>query len=278
MANKNIIPAVIAEAPNRRSFVRKLGIASAAASAAFVFKPGEADAASSHPNDVDILNFALNLEYLEAEFYTVATTGKDIEDIGIGTSGNGKRGPTYGGHKVTFSNKITEAVAAEIAFDEQAHVKLLRAALDGAAIAKPEINLDALGFGFGSQQAFLTLARIFEDIGVTAYGGAAPLISSKAILATAARILATEAEHVGNIRLQVAQMDISTSPPLDSVDVLPPPCGTKYFSVNNEGLTAVRTPGQVLFLAFGGKGNATSGGFFPDGVNGYFRESSSKPA
>jgi len=283
MANKSIIPEVIAAASNRRSFVRKLGIASATAGAAFMVGPEKAGATTSHPNDVDILNFALNLEYLEAEFYTKATSGKYINEAPyyIGTSGVGDEGPTTGGKQVNLgANKVifTNQVAWQIAVDERDHVKLLRSALGSNAIAKPEINLDAAGFGFGNGKEFLKLARMFEDIGVSAYGGAAPLISSKAILATAARILAVEAEHTGNIRLQVAYFDVSTSP-MDSVDIIPPPTGSLFFSVNETtGLTAVRTPGQVLYLAYGNLGNARSGGFFPKGANGYFVESSPSAA
>ncbi|MGI9070523.1 MAG: ferritin-like domain-containing protein [Bryobacteraceae bacterium] len=277
MANKSIIPDVVAAASNRRSFVRKLGIAGAATSAVSILGPEKAAASTSHPNDVDILNFALNLEYLEAEFYTVATTGQTIHDspYHVGINGQGNQGSTYGGKKVTFTNSYlySEDVANEIAWDEREHVGLLRSALGSAAIAKPTINLNALGFGFNNQTEFLKLARIFEDIGVTAYGGAAPLISNKAILGTAARILATEAEHVGNIRLQVAVLGINTAPPLDCRDILPPPSGKRFISVNNGGLTTTRTPGQVLFLAFGGMAFVKKGGFFPNGVNGYIVES-----
>ena len=280
MAKKSIIPEVIAAAQNRRSFVRKLGIATAAVGAGFSVGVKKADAATQ--TDVEVLNFALNLEYLEAEFYTWATTGNGIEALGIGVDGNANPpNPTSGGFtenasKVTFSNSLvfTSDVANKIAEDERDHVVLLRTALGSAKIAKPNINLGALGFGFGSQNDFLKLARIFEDIGVTAYAGAAPLLSS-AIVATAARVLAAEAEHAANIRLQVARLNIPTAPPLDGADILPPPSNPgQYFSLNSQGLCNTRTPGQVLYLAFGDQANVTMGGFFPTGVNGYFTTSS----
>jgi hypothetical protein len=114
------------------------------------------------------------------------------------------------------------------------------------------------------------LARIFEDIGVSAYAGATTLssVTESPYISTAARILATEALHSGNIRLQVARLGIA-SIKLDGVDIVPPPTGTQFFPADPAtGLTAIRTPGQVLFLAYGLAANATSGGFFPQGFNG----------
>ena len=225
---------VIEASSDRRKFIKRVGLASTAAAVLLGTTP-----ANAQVSDADILNFALNLEYLEAEFYTVATTGLTIEQSGIPVTGTGLQGPTTGGRKVIFDNSgsdrsqraqftpVTdngrlERVAKELAFDEQAHVKLLRSALGSAAIAKPAINLDALGFGFNNHNEFLALARAFEDVGVTAYAGAAPLIASKEYLGTAARIHATEAEHAGNIRLQVAEANVATSK-LDGVDILPRP-------------------------------------------------------
>jgi hypothetical protein len=230
---------------------------------------------------VDVLQFALNLEYLEAEFYTVATMGQTIDQVGIGITGSGNAGPTTGGNQVNFSNNLvfTGQVAMEIGQDERAHVALLRQALTAAnvmPIAKPAINLGALGIGFANVVQFLTLARVFEDIGVSAYAGAAglPFVASSPYIGTAARILAAEAEHVGNIRLQIARLNISTAA-LDGVDIIPPPSGQKFISVDaTTGLCAVRTPGQVLYLAYGNAANTTSGGFFPAGVNGILNTSS----
>ena len=237
--------------------------------------------ADSSITDADILNFALNLEYLEAEFYTVATTGRTIEQTGIGITGTGKQGETTGGHRVHFRREDDDrdwkgdeatgrlhAIAKEIAYDEQQHVILLRQALGSYAIAKPAINLDALGIGFDTFKQFLQLARAFEDTGVSAYGGAAPLFTSKAYLATAVRIALTEALHSSNLRLLIALNHVQTSF-VDPLDVLPPPTGTQYFEVDSQALAVVRTTSQVLAIVYGSSGAGTSrGGFFPQGVNG----------
>ncbi len=239
---------------------------------------GTAKAQSSF-TDFDILNFALNLEYLEAEFYTVATTGQTISQIGMTVTGSGSSGATTGGSQVAGLTGSALAIAQEIAKDEQTHVKFIQtaiASLGGTAIAKPAINLGALGIGFSSLSSFLTLARAFEDIGVTAYGGAAPLISSKTVLGYAARILAVEALHSGNIRLMIAQNNVQTTA-LDGADHIPPPSGSLYFPTDNNALTEVRTPQQVLYLAYGGA-SMSSGGFFPSGVNGLFNTSAATGA
>ena len=284
MAYKDLISDVVEQSPNRRSLLKKIGMAAAASGAALATGGLKLSADPSSPTVVDVLQFALNLEYLEAEFYTTATMGKTIDEVGIGISGSGNTGPTTGWHQVSFSNSLvfTGTVANQIGNDERNHVTLLRTALSNAGIepvAKPPINLGALGIGFANEAQFLTLARVFEDIGVSAYGGAAQLgsVTSSPYIGTAARILAAEAEHVANIRLQVARLAIATSK-LDSVDIIPPPSGTYFFSIDpSTGLTAIRTPGQVLYLAYNAA-SATSGGFFPNGVNGNLHTSSASPA
>ncbi|MDQ6781114.1 MAG: ferritin-like domain-containing protein [Candidatus Eremiobacteraeota bacterium] len=212
---------------------------------------------SSSLTDFDILNFALNLEYLEAEFYSFAVTGASIASHGVGISGTGTPGPTTGGHLVSFSDPRIASIAQQIYTDEVAHVNLLRGALGANAIAKPAIKLDAI-VSCTTQTSFLILSRALEDTGVSAYLGAAPLIQSKAILATAAQILGTEALHSGNVRLLVAEAGVATSP-IDGKDVLPPPSGTKYFTVDANALAIARTTSEVI-------GIATP--FFPSGLNG----------
>lgn len=281
---KDIIDELVHASPNRRSFLKTIAAASAAVGA--VSMAGLTPAEAQTSTEIEVLKFALNLEYLESEFYTYAFYGRGIETFGIGVSGeaNGANpasgGQTTGGKIVYFNNNaqvLSAQIAAEIGGDERAHVKLLRSALGSQAIAKPNINLNALGFGFDSQNDFLRLSRIFEDIGLSAYAGAAGLLTTPSIITTAARILATEAEHVSSVRTQIAVLNIPTTR-LDGADLIPPPSGTKFqvFSVNpSNGLPATRTPGEVLYLAYGNQANVIRGGFFPSGVNGSITTSTS---
>src|SRR5579862_8747696 len=171
MTNGRLIEEALEAAPDRRRFLRKIAIASAGAAA---LGAGMMEGQTSAPTDADILNFALNLEYLEAEFYTVATSGMTIDQMGVGITGTGTQGAATGGSMVNLSKSSlpTSAIAMQIASDERAHVNLIRQALTAAGaqpIAQPAINLDALGIGFGGVTDFLQLARAFEDVGVTAY-------------------------------------------------------------------------------------------------------------
>ncbi|KAK0358785.1 hypothetical protein LTR94_033969, partial [Friedmanniomyces endolithicus] len=134
-------------------------------------------------------------------------------------SGSGAAGGTVtGGARVDFSrDPLVGAYAREIAADEAAHVDFLRAALGSAAVAMPNINISGDANGaftaaaraagviganetfdpYATPENFLLGAYIFEDVGVTAYKGAAPLLSSKVFLEAAAGILAAESYHAG---------------------------------------------------------------------------------
>jgi rubrerythrin len=264
--SKKCSTAPVRDAISRRSLLATLGGGAIGAasglsilsSTSFGQEKPKGKGTEKTPSDFDILNFALNLEYLESEFYTYAVTGQGIDALGISGDGVGTKGETTNGQKLEFTDQVLFATAKELAFDEQQHVKLLRSLLGKKAVAKPAINLAALGIGFGSEAEYLTVGRAMEDTGVSAYGGAAPLLKSKEILGIAARILADEAYHMGNVRLFIAQKGVQVKP-TDDKDILPPPAGTKFFCVDDRALSLIRTPEEVLRIARP---------FFPNGLNG----------
>jgi Ferritin-like domain len=259
----------------RRNFIKNVGLASAGIAAGAIVEGcgiGGGNAMAGGPSPDDVLNFALNLEYLEAEFYSVATSGQTLGSSVIGGSSM-----ATGGNQVTFTDTYVADTAAEIAQDEMEHVKFLRTALP-KPVAEPAINLAALGIGFASQAEFLTLARAFEDTGVSAYAGAATLLTSnKTYLQAAAQILATEAYHAGNLRLSCILKNVAPFA-TDSMDIPPydpaidsggAATSAHYFPTDSNGLAITRTPSQVLMIVYNTTNTGvTSGGFFPSGLNG----------
>lgn len=186
-------------------------------------------AAQTTITDNDVLNFALNLEYLEANFYSLAVSGVTIDKLstpialtGAGTQGTVTTKANFAA--VPFSDPTIKAYATETAIEEGKHVSFLRSALGAAAVAQPAINLvdsfntlsAAAGIGpafdpFANDANFLIGAYIFEDVGVTAYHGAAGSISSATILAAAAGIHAVEAYHAGLVRTTINRIDAAAT-------------------------------------------------------------------
>ncbi len=184
-------------------------------------------------SDADVLNFALNLEYLEANYYSYAVAGAGIAaslQTGAGTQGSVITGTGAGAARaVAFTDNIVAEYAREIAADEIAHVTFLRTNLGAAAVAQPSINLSgsatvttpggsAVGAftaaaraagvigatdifdPFANDTNFLIGSYLLTDVGVTAYRGSARLITNKVFLEASAGILAVEAYHDGVIR------------------------------------------------------------------------------
>jgi hypothetical protein len=260
--------------------------------------------------DADILNFALNLEYLEAQFYAIAANGAYLPDNLLG--GTGTRGQVTGGKQVQFTDPVVAAYAREIANDERQHVVFLRQALGASAVAQPAIDISVTANSafsaaaraagligpteafdpYVSDENFLLGAYIFEDVGVTAYKGASPLITNKTFLEAAAGILAAEAYHAGLVRtvlyakgVQMPALVDATEKISDARDSLDNPRDvdqgvrqrgqmSNIVPTDNNGLAYSRTPGDVLNIVYLTAAAAQQGGFFPAGVNGTLRTSS----
>ena len=188
--------------------------------------PTPTASATGSVTDADVLNFALQLEYLEAQFYSYAAFGTGLNSAlqsGMGTQGAVaiNTSATAGQpRQVTFQDPIVAQYAREIAYDEIAHVTFLRNALGSAAVAQPALNLSGDANGaftaaaraagvvsstgtfdpYASDENFLLAAYIFEDVGVTAYMGGVTLLTNKTFVEAAARIHAAEAYHAGLVR------------------------------------------------------------------------------
>jgi Ferritin-like domain len=131
--------------------------------------------AAGGTSDVDILNFALTLEYLESAFYEEAKM------------------------KVKASGELKPLLSL-LASDEKQHVEALEGTikkLGGKPVAMPTFN-----FEYSGTSGFLKLAETFENVGVGAYNGAAPGIKSKEVLGAAGSIVQVEARHAAAIALQ----------------------------------------------------------------------------
>jgi len=221
------------------------------------------------PSVVDVLNFALNLEYLEASFYLYATTGNGLSSTDMGTGA----GAVSGGAMVPLTGIVLTA-AQQLATDEREHVEFLRttiSAVGGIPVSMPNINLAANG-AVTTQAQFLAASRQFENVGISAYaGGAQFLTTSTTALTYAAQILDTEGQHAGLVRQLCVAMGV-TSAAVDSLDN--PPTSAKYFDTGSTtGLAPVRTPSQVMQILYAAAGQTgvSQGGFFPNGLNGSIR-------
>lgn len=292
---------------DRRNFLRKAGLAglgvvgatTLAGAGGLSAAAAPSTAATGGPSDGAILNFALNLEYLEAEFYLNAYYGWGVPSAL--TDGKGTRGGVTGGRKVDFKSRAIAQYAREIAEDELNHVAFLRKALGSAAVARPKIDLKASFTAaaraaglitsrqtfdpFANENNFLLAAFIFEDVGVTAYKGASPLIDNKDYLEAAAGILAVEAYHAGIVRtslyakgLYSAVQKISNArDSLDGKSDLDRGIGRRrrgnLVPADRNSIVYSRTPGQVLNIVYLNPASVSKGGFFPAGLNGEVKTS-----
>jgi ferritin-like protein len=158
-----------AQPRSRRDFFKALAFAATGATVGSLLLSRKASAQSA---DVDIANFALTLEYLEAEFYTMALDAGVLSDASL---------------------PVVEALANH----ESQHVEAIIGLLESAGatpVEKPQFTFPS--DAFSSEASVLELAATFEPVGVGAYTGAAPMISSPDILAAAGSIAGVEGEHV----------------------------------------------------------------------------------
>lgn len=228
--------------------------------------------------------------------------GMDDNDAGS------RPGRVFGGKMVPWKNQDLHDFMREIAANELAHVRFYRKTLGSKAVSRPEIDIaggfaaaaKAAGLGdnfdpFANEMNFFLGGMLMEDVGVTAYNGAAPLIKKKEFLQAAAGILAVESYHMGMARStlyrmgsearQAANMLSNARDSLDGVSDVDQGLEVSAMSQparvagranivpsDMDGIAFTRTPQQVLNIVYlnPNKG-VSSGGIFPKGMNGALR-------
>ncbi|MGH8929553.1 MAG: ferritin-like domain-containing protein [Egibacteraceae bacterium] len=152
-------------------------------------------------DDVEILNYALTLEYLESEFYR-----------------QGNAAGLLAGKEAMYLQQVGA--------DEDAHVTAITQTimqLGAMPVAAPGVDF---GQAFASRESFLETAYTFENLGVSAYLGAAGFVQDKAILQAAAGIFGVECRHaaiLGNLRGLPAEGGVYMGPtetPMTRAEVL----------------------------------------------------------
>ena len=258
---------------NRRRFLQAAGIAAGAVTTVGLAGCGGVigvdPEAGPAPSIEDVLNFALNLEYFEASFYSFIVTGSGLSSADIGAN----PGKVTGGAQVKFSDPNVAALAQQLYHDEQAHVRIIKAGMEEfqmTPVDLPALNLAAMGAP-KDDATFLALARQLETVGTSAYEGGIQYLSTN-ILAVeyAALIHVAEGQHESVLR-QFCIMKGITSPAVDKFD-RPPVLGpsTIFNTSTLTGLNTARNTSEVLQVVYAapGKTGVTGGGFFPNGLNG----------
>jgi rubrerythrin len=159
----------------RSSFILRGAVAAGSVYGATMVSPFVRQAFAQGGGDVEILNFALTLEYLEAAFYKESAKISGLSDQAV-------------------------ALVQDFGNAEQQHVDALTNTimqLGGKPVKAPGVDFGSLS----NEAAFLKLAVAFEDVGVSAYNGAAPAIKSTEVLAAAGSIVQVEARHAAAVRL-----------------------------------------------------------------------------
>ncbi len=265
-----------------------------AASAAFPLSEAVAQQAVS-ATDIDIVNFQLNLEYLETDYYLRGAMGVTADQALGGVQG----APVKGGRKIEYSNPVREGMIKNIAGNEMAHVRLAQAVTRSRAIKRPPIDFDA-GFAavaaaagipdfdpFASELDFFLGGMLFEDVGISVLKGSARKLRSLQLRESAAGLLGAEGYHMGAVRSVIYKLGDRARSRAAAIsnlrdrldgpqDLDQPPVKlgplANIAPTNENGIAFGRTPEHALNIAYGKAGRGVmAGGFFPEGVNGRIR-------
>lgn len=269
--------------------------------------PTPTSTATGAASDITVMNFLLQLEYLTAQFFSVAATGSGLNASLL--TGSGTQGGVTGGRAVAFADPLVAAYAREIAANKIAHVNFLRLVLGVNTVAMPAIDIDGSATGaftafargagligssdtfdpYASDANFLLAAFLLLDVSVTAYKGGTPVvILTDPFVEATTGLLGAESYHAGLIRTTLYQQGAASGSPLlasakaisDRRDALDgssdqdQPLTVTDTTIANitpadaNGIVFSRSTAQVLNILYNSTAAVAKGCFFPAGVNG----------
>jgi hypothetical protein len=218
----------------RRSFIHYAG-ASAGAAALVLAGCGKDKKTDPQPNtvevggsDLGVFNLAYALEQLEAAFYLALRDGTYYKGLAAGSG--------------------EKQVLDDLYLHEKIHVDFFKNAISGGAIKTLEVNFDAIDFNVrlsaagAARMGVLNAARMFEDLGVAAYNGAARFLNVPSSVATLGKIVSVEARHAALIRDLI---DYNTFVGSDVVDSFAPTSAVPGVGAGS-GKELSKTPAQVI--------------------------------
>ena len=263
----------------------------------------EAAAPTPAPGDVSTLNVALNLNYLEAQFYSFASSGAGLSQALL--TGVGAAGAVQPGRRVAFADTALAGYAAELASDAASQITSLRTLLGSNAAAQPALDISADADGafstlarlagvasetgafdpYLNDQNFALAAYMFEDVCAAGYRAALSLVTEAASSAQISNLLAAATYRAGLIRTTLNTM-VLTTPSLKSDTAAIATAQANLDGTSGAGaglslkggallniedasgqaITFNRSIGQVTAVLYLQAG-ASKGGFYPNGLN-----------
>jgi len=195
---------ILEDGHTRAGFLRRAGLGGAALVGGGALLGGPSTAFAGHSDaipDVDILNYALTLEYLEATFYTRALGGEGTAGVRPSRARFNRGRITRAKQLAGFGGRIRRnayGYLTDIRNHEITHVEFLRGQLGAAAVGPCEFKFSAALRNVGT---FLETAQLLENTGVMAYDGAIRYVDVGDTLQAGAQIATVEARHAAYLNL-----------------------------------------------------------------------------
>ncbi|KAI3959860.1 hypothetical protein MKW92_015195 [Papaver armeniacum] len=241
-------------------------------------------------NDIDLLEFPLNLEYLEAEFFLWGALGYGLDKIAPQLALGGQ--PPKGVKKARLDS-FTRDIITQFAFQEVGH---LRPLLDLSAKSFAKVMDSAFGFAlvppfdpYANELNYLLATYLVPYVGLTGYVGSSHLFKGDRSKKLAAGLLAVESAQDAVVRAYLYERAMQRCAHMisqlrdklggdglkDEGIVVPPAMGAEgkiagnVIAGNDYSVAFRRTPQEILRIVYGGNGSEhVPGGFFPNGANG----------